>query len=255
MRNVRKASTGHARIVNSSTPRPPSSACNAQRVAPTRLWVTLCAFAPPGCGPSFDNSRSRTEGSYGSQRTRRLRTDGHRRPAFSLRHGEADVHRVQRGQHDRLGGSADLLRAAVPLPGTDRARLDHRAGGRSRDDHPAGDGHRHLARAEVRRTDIRRADTSGSRPGVVPGLVVWVTAPAAFAFYVGKFGSYEKTHGTLGGLVVLLIWMWLTNVSLKLGMELNAERERAKELAAGDARADKEIQLEPRAEPKDAKTT
>ena len=49
--------------------------------------------------------------------------------------------------------------------------------------------------------------------------------------------------------------MWITNVSLLLGMELNAERERAKELAAGDPRAEKEIQLEPRDEPKDQKTT
>jgi membrane protein len=92
-------------------------------------------------------------------------------------------------------------------------------------------------------------------PGVVLALVVWLIASAAFAFYVANFGSYDKTYGTLGGLVVLLIWMWITNVSLLLGMELNAERERAKELAAGDERADKEIQLEPRDEPKDEKTT
>ena len=92
-------------------------------------------------------------------------------------------------------------------------------------------------------------------PGVVLALVVWLIASAAFAFYVANFGSYDKTYGTLGGLVVLLVWMWITNVSLLLGMELNAERERARELAAGDTRADKEIQLEPRAEPKDEKTT
>jgi membrane protein len=49
--------------------------------------------------------------------------------------------------------------------------------------------------------------------------------------------------------------MWITNVSLLLGMELNAERERSKELAAGDERAHKEIQLEPRADPKEQKTT
>ena len=92
-------------------------------------------------------------------------------------------------------------------------------------------------------------------PGVVLALVVWLIASAAFAFYVANFGSYDKTYGTLGGLVVLLVWMWITNVSLLLGMELNAERERARELAAGDTRADKEIQLEPRSEPKDLKTT
>jgi len=92
-------------------------------------------------------------------------------------------------------------------------------------------------------------------PGVVLALVIWLIASVAFAFYVANFGSYDKTYGTLGGLVALLVWMWITNVSLLLGMEVNAERERAKELAAGDTRADKEIQLEPRAEPKAEKTT
>ena len=92
-------------------------------------------------------------------------------------------------------------------------------------------------------------------PGVLVALAVWLIASAAFALYVANFGSYDKTYGTLGGFVVFLVWMWITNVSLLLGMELNAERERASELAAGDTRADKEIQLEPRAEPKDLKTT
>jgi membrane protein len=92
-------------------------------------------------------------------------------------------------------------------------------------------------------------------PGVVLALVVWLIASVGFAFYVANFGSYDKTYGTLGGFVVFLMWMWITNVSLLLGMELNAERERAKELAAGDTRADKEIQLEPRGEPKEEKTT
>jgi membrane protein len=92
-------------------------------------------------------------------------------------------------------------------------------------------------------------------PGVVLALVVWLLASVGFAFYVANFGSYDKTYGTLGGFVVFLLWMWITNVSLLLGMELNAERERSRELAAGDTRAEKEIQLEPRAEPKDQKTT
>ena len=92
-------------------------------------------------------------------------------------------------------------------------------------------------------------------PGVVLALVVWLLASVGFAFYVANFGSYDKTYGTLGGFVVFLMWMWITNVSLLLGMELNAERERARELEAGDTRAHKEIQLEPRSEPKDQKTT
>jgi membrane protein len=92
-------------------------------------------------------------------------------------------------------------------------------------------------------------------PGVVLALVVWLLASIGFAFYVANFGSYDKTYGTLGGLVVFLMWMWITNVSLLLGMELNSERERSRELEAGDPRAHKEIQLEPRDAPKEQKTT
>ncbi len=86
-------------------------------------------------------------------------------------------------------------------------------------------------------------------------LVTWILASAAFAFYVANFGSYDKTYGTLGGLISLLVWLWISNLALLFGMELNAERERSRELAAGVPRAEKEIQLEPRAEPKDKKTT
>jgi membrane protein len=92
-------------------------------------------------------------------------------------------------------------------------------------------------------------------PGSVFALVVWVIASAAFAFYVANFGSYDKTYGTLGGLVVMLLWMWITNVALLLGAELNAERERSLELKAGVPGAEREIQLEPRSEPKQQKTT
>ena len=85
---------------------------------------------------------------------------------------------------------------------------------------------------------------------------MWIVASVAFALYVANFGSYDKTYGALGGVVGLLVWMWITNIALLLGMELNAERERSRELAAGIRRADRErIQLEPRSEPKSPKTT
>ncbi len=92
-------------------------------------------------------------------------------------------------------------------------------------------------------------------PGAVLAIVVWIVASAAFAFYVANFGSYDKTYGALGGVVVLLVWMWITNIALLLGMELNAERERSRELEAGLPRAEREIQLEPRDEPKPQRTT
>jgi membrane protein len=92
-------------------------------------------------------------------------------------------------------------------------------------------------------------------PGAIFAVVLWILASAAFAFYVGNFGSYDKTYGTLGGVVALLVWMWITNSVLLLGMELNAERERSRELSAGAPRAERELQAEPRGEPKAKRTT
>jgi membrane protein len=92
-------------------------------------------------------------------------------------------------------------------------------------------------------------------PGSIVAVLVWLLASAAFAFYVANFGSYDKTYGTLGGVVVMLIWLWITNLALLFGHELNAERERGHELAEGVPRAEREIQLEPRSEPKDQRTT
>ena len=83
---------------------------------------------------------------------------------------------------------------------------------------------------------------------------MWLLASALFAFYVSNFGSYDKTYGTLGGIVSLLVWMWITNLALLFGVELNAERERSRELGAGVPRAEREIQLEPRDEPDNRKT-
>jgi membrane protein len=88
-------------------------------------------------------------------------------------------------------------------------------------------------------------------PGAVLALVLWAIASAGFALFVANFGSYDKTYGTLGGVVVLLIWMWITNVAILLGHELNAERERSREFAEGVPRAEDELQLEPREEPAD----
>jgi membrane protein len=87
-------------------------------------------------------------------------------------------------------------------------------------------------------------------PGAIVAIVVWALASALFAFYVANFGSYDKTYGTLAGLVVLLLWFWITNLAILFGHQLNAERERSAEIEEGLPRAEQEIQLEPRSEPK-----
>ena len=92
-------------------------------------------------------------------------------------------------------------------------------------------------------------------PGCLVAMVVWAIASAAFAFYVSNFGSYDKTYGTLGGLVALLVWLWISNLAILFGHQLNAERERSAEIEEGLPRAEKEIQLEPRDEPKGQQTS
>jgi len=92
-------------------------------------------------------------------------------------------------------------------------------------------------------------------PGSLVAIVGWAVASAAFAFYVANFGSYDKTYGTLGGLIALLIWFWISNLAILFGHQLNAERERGLEIEEGRPRAEREIQLEPRSEPKQPNTT
>src|SRR4051795_2973670 len=92
-------------------------------------------------------------------------------------------------------------------------------------------------------------------PGAILAIVVWAITSALFALYVSNFSSYDKTYGTLAGLVVLLLWFWITNLAILFGHQMNAERERSAEIEEGRPRAEKEIQLEPRDEPKDQKTT
>jgi membrane protein len=91
--------------------------------------------------------------------------------------------------------------------------------------------------------------------GSLVAFVVWIVASALFGLYVANFGSYDKTYGTLAGLVALLVWFWISNLAILFGHELNAERERSLELAEGRPRAAREIQLEPRDEPKRQETT
>ncbi|WP_433336552.1 YihY/virulence factor BrkB family protein [Spirillospora sp. CA-294931] len=70
-------------------------------------------------------------------------------------------------------------------------------------------------------------------PGGVLAMLVWLAASAGFAFYVANFGSYNKTYGSLAGLIVFLVWLWVTNVAILLGAEFNAELERGRAIVGG----------------------
>jgi membrane protein len=89
-------------------------------------------------------------------------------------------------------------------------------------------------------------------PGAVVAVIVWLIASALFAFYVAHFSSYNKTYGTLGGFISFLVWLWITNIAVLFGQELNAEAERERELVAGVPGAQEDIQLPYREQPDDA---
>ena len=79
-------------------------------------------------------------------------------------------------------------------------------------------------------------------PGSIIAVVTWALASVAFAFYVANFGSYNKTYGTLAGVIVFLLWLWITNLAILFGAEVNAEIERGRQLQSG-LPAEEELQL------------
>jgi membrane protein len=83
-------------------------------------------------------------------------------------------------------------------------------------------------------------------PGGILAVVGWLIASVAFAFYVGNFGSYNKTYGALGGVVVFLVWLWISNIMILLGAEFNAELERGRAIQGGMRPEEKEPFAEPR---------
>ncbi|MGI9007031.1 MAG: YihY/virulence factor BrkB family protein [Streptosporangiaceae bacterium] len=90
-------------------------------------------------------------------------------------------------------------------------------------------------------------------PGSLLAVGVWLLASAGFALYVANFGHYNKIYGALGAVVVMLVWLWITNLAILLGAEVNAERERSRQLRAGTPGAEREIQLNERSAPKPKK--
>jgi membrane protein len=87
-------------------------------------------------------------------------------------------------------------------------------------------------------------------PGGVLAVIGWIIASAAFAFYVSNFGSYNKTYGALGGVIIFLVWLWISNVMILLGAQFNSELERGRAIEAGMEPRDREPYVEPRDAPK-----
>ncbi|MFJ9663486.1 YihY/virulence factor BrkB family protein [Streptomyces sp. NPDC101219] len=85
-------------------------------------------------------------------------------------------------------------------------------------------------------------------PGSFLALVIWLLASAGFAFYVANFGSYNKTYGTMAGVIVFLIWLWITNLAILLGLEFDAEIARQRAIAGGHPPEE-----EPYTEPRDTR--
>ncbi|MFF4586258.1 YihY/virulence factor BrkB family protein [Streptomyces sp. NPDC001388] len=82
-------------------------------------------------------------------------------------------------------------------------------------------------------------------PGSVLALVIWMIASAGFALYVANFGSYNKTYGALAGVIIFLVWLWITNLAILLGLEFDAELLRQRAVAGGHP-ADDEPYVQPR---------
>jgi len=96
--------------------------------------------------------------------------------------------------------------------------------------------------------NVKQPGLKSVLPGGLLAVILWIIASAAFAFYVANFGSYNKTYGALGGVIVFLVWLWLTNLAILLGAEFNAERARTRHIQAGHA-PDQEPYLPPRSQP------
>ena len=81
--------------------------------------------------------------------------------------------------------------------------------------------------------DVRQRGFRWITPGALAGVGVWLAASAVFSNYLANFKSFNVTYGSFAAAIILLVWLWLTNVAVLFGAEVNAEIERAKEIAEG----------------------
>ncbi|WP_293785045.1 YihY/virulence factor BrkB family protein [uncultured Aeromicrobium sp.] len=81
--------------------------------------------------------------------------------------------------------------------------------------------------------------------GAVVAIATWIVASVGFGLYVANFSNYNRTYGALAGVIVFLLWLWITNLALLFGAELDCELERGRQLQAGIA-AEESVRLPPR---------
>lgn len=93
--------------------------------------------------------------------------------------------------------------------------------------------------------NVRQPRLRWISPGGIVAVLTWILASAGFGLYVSNFNSYGKTYGTLGSVITFLVWMWISNLALLFGGELDSELERERELKMG-LNAEKELRLRPR---------
>jgi membrane protein len=94
--------------------------------------------------------------------------------------------------------------------------------------------------------NVKQAGFKLISPGSVLAVIGWLIASAAFAFYVGNFGSYNRVYGALAGPIIFLVWLWISNIMILLGAQFNAELERGRKIEQGMRPEDKEPYMEPR---------
>ncbi|MEV1328765.1 YihY/virulence factor BrkB family protein [Micromonospora costi] len=83
-------------------------------------------------------------------------------------------------------------------------------------------------------------------PGGAVALLAWVVASFGFGLYVANFGSYDATYGSLGAIIAFLVWLYLSNSALMLGVQINAELQRGRRLQAGESTPEEPV-LPPKA--------